>query len=61
MALSYERPQEVIDWYYKDNKRLADVQQMVLEDQAVEWLTTQAKVTEKRMSFNEVMGNNQQD
>ncbi|WP_026223690.1 trigger factor [Methylosarcina fibrata] len=59
MSRNYERPQDVIDWYYRDENRLSDVQQMVLEDQAVEWLTSQAKVTNRPMSFNDVMQNQQ--
>jgi trigger factor len=59
MSRNYERPQDVIDWYYRDEKRLSDVQQMVLEDQSVEWLTSQAKITDRPMSFNDVMQNQQ--
>ncbi|MGZ8143780.1 MAG: trigger factor [Methylosarcina sp.] len=59
MSRNYERPQDVIDWYYRDEKRLNDVQQMVLEDQAVEWLISQGKVTDYPMSFSDVMQNQQ--
>lgn len=58
MSKSYERPQDVIDWYYADEKRLNDVQQMVLEDQAVDWLLAQAKVTDQSMNFSDVMDKN---
>jgi trigger factor len=59
MSRNYERPQDVIEWYYRDEKRLNDVQQMVLEDQAVEWLISQAQVTDRPTSFNDVMQNQQ--
>ncbi|NOS89904.1 MAG: trigger factor [Methylococcaceae bacterium] len=59
MAKSYERPYDVIDWYYADAKRLNDVQQMVLEDQVVEWLVSQAKVTEETLSFSDAMDRQQ--
>jgi trigger factor len=57
MAKSYERPEDVITWYYSDEKRLQDVQQMVLEDQAIEWLAAQAKVSEAALGFSDVMDN----
>jgi trigger factor len=55
MAKSYETPEDVVNWYYSDKSRLNDVQQMVLENQTVEWLVAQAKVSEETLPFNEVM------
>ncbi|MEQ1528993.1 MAG: trigger factor, partial [Methylococcales bacterium] len=55
MSKSYERPEDVVEWYYSDAKRLSDVQQMVLEDQTVDWLLTQAKVSDVAMKFSDVM------
>ncbi|NOT12776.1 MAG: trigger factor [Methylococcaceae bacterium] len=55
MAKSYERPEDVVNWYYADPKRLNDVQQMVLEDQTIEWLVSQSKVSESAISFGDVM------
>lgn len=55
MAKSYETPEEVVNWYYADNTRLHDVQQMVLENQAVDWLVAQAKVSEETLPFSDVM------
>ncbi|MGR8979797.1 MAG: trigger factor [Gammaproteobacteria bacterium] len=59
MAKNYERPQDVISWYYSDEKRLYDVQQMVLEDQAVDWLVDRSKVTDQALSFSEAMDTQQ--
>ena len=59
MATSYERPEDVINWYYSDESRLNDVQQMVLEDQAIDWLTAQAKVSEETVNFSDVMDKQQ--
>ncbi|MFZ2313946.1 MAG: trigger factor [Methylobacter sp.] len=56
MAKSYERPEDVINWYYSDESRLNDVQQMVLEDQTIEWLVARAKVSDETINFNDVMG-----
>ncbi|MDD1610722.1 MAG: trigger factor [Methylococcaceae bacterium] len=60
LAKSYEHPEDVVAWYYADEKRLHDVQQMVLEDQVVEWLVAQAKVTDETVSFSDVMDRQQQ-
>lgn len=54
-AATYEDPQEVINYYYSNDKQLQDVQSMVLEDTVVEHLLAQATVTEKPSSYEEVM------
>jgi trigger factor len=60
MAKSYERPDDVISWYYSDESRLNEVQQMVLENQVVDWLVAQAKVSDEAVNFNDVMDKQQQ-
>ncbi len=55
LAKSYEKPEDVVNWYYADKARLSDVQQMVLEDQAVAWVVERAKVTDQSVSFEDVM------
>ncbi|MDD5460715.1 MAG: trigger factor [Methylococcales bacterium] len=60
MARSYEHPEDVVAWYYADEKRLNDVQQMVLEDQTIEWLVAQARVSDKTISFSDAMDKQQQ-
>jgi len=55
LAESYEKPEEVVSWYYGDEQRLAEVEQMVLEDAAVDWVLTKAKVAEETLSFSSVM------
>ena len=59
MARNYERPEDVVVWYYSDESRLRDVQQMVLEDQSIEWLVTQAKVSDQTVNFSDVMDKQQ--
>jgi trigger factor len=59
MAKSYERPEDVVNWYYSDESRLSDVQQMVLEDQVIEWLVGQAKVSDETVNFSDVMDKQQ--
>ncbi len=55
MAKSYERPEDVVNWYYSDESRLNDVRQMVLENQTIDWLVAQAKVTDEAISFSDAM------
>jgi trigger factor len=58
MAKSYEQPEAYVSWYFSDKTRLQGVQQMVLEDQTVEWLVSQAKISHETMSFNAIMDSN---
>ena len=54
MAKSYDNPEHVVNWYYEDKKRLAEVEQMVLEEQAVDRILDQVSVTETNLSFDEL-------
>jgi len=56
LAKSYERPDDVVNWYYSDDNRLADVQQLVLEEQTVDWLLSKLSLTEEEFAFNDVLG-----
>ncbi|MFA6901520.1 MAG: trigger factor [Gallionellaceae bacterium] len=56
-AQSYENPEEIVRWYAADASRLRDVENLVLEDNVVSWLMDHAKVTDKPVEFNELMGN----
>jgi trigger factor len=55
MAKSYERPGDVIEWYYSDESRLNDVRQMVLENQTIDWLVARAKVSDEAITFTDAM------
>lgn len=55
LAGSYETPQEVVDWYFADETRLAPVRNVVLEEQVVEWVLGQVNVEEKQLSFDELV------
>ena len=54
---SYEDPQQVIDYYTKNKDARTSLEGMVLEDQVVDHILDKAKVTEKTVSFEEMMGN----
>ena len=56
LAASYERPQDVVRWYYGDNQRLAEVEAVVIESNVSEFVLSKAKVTDKAISFEELMG-----
>jgi trigger factor len=55
-AQSYEDPQQVVKYYYADRRRLAEVEALVLEENVVNYVLGKAKVTEKSVSFDELMG-----
>lgn len=55
-AESYEHPQEVIDWYYSDRKNLQGANSLAIEQNVVDYILSKAKVTDKTISFDEVMG-----
>ena len=57
-ADSYEDPQEVIDWYYAEPSRLSGPTNLADEANVVAFVLSKAKVTEKALSFEEVMGAN---
>jgi trigger factor len=55
LAASYEKPQEVVRWYLGDNRRMAEVEAVVVENNVTEFVLGKAKVTEKPVSFDELM------
>jgi trigger factor len=58
LAASYEKPADVLRWYFGDNNRLAEVEAIVLENNVTEFVMGKAKVTEKQLSFDELMAQN---
>ena len=59
LAASYEKPAEVVRWYYSDNRRLADVESIVIENNVTEYVLGKAKVVDKAVSFDDLMGQEQ--
>jgi len=55
IAQTYEEPQEVVQMYYNDQRMLQSVENSVLENQVVDWVVNNAKVTDKAMSFHEAI------
>lgn len=56
-AQSYERPEEVVKWFYSSPERLREIEGMVLEENVVAWVLGKAKVEDDALSFDELMGN----
>lgn len=56
-AQSYERPEEVVKWFYSSPDRLRDIEGMVLEENVVTWVLANAQVEDESVSFDELMGN----
>ena len=55
LSASYEKPAEVVRWYYGDNKRMADVEAIVIENNVTEFVLARAKLTDKTIEFDELM------
>jgi trigger factor len=55
-AESYERPGEVVKWFYAEPERLRDIESGVLEDNVVAWALGIARVTDRKVDFDELMG-----
>ncbi len=55
IASSYENPQEVVSWYLSDQERLNDIKQLVLENQAIDWIVAHADVSDETSSFQAIM------
>jgi trigger factor len=56
LSASYEKPTEVQRWYYSDNRRMAEVEGIVIEQNVTNYVFSLVKVNEKAISFDELMG-----
>jgi trigger factor len=55
-AQSYESPAEVVKWFYMQPQRLSEMEGVALEANVVKWVLSKAKVVEKQVPFDELMG-----
>jgi trigger factor len=55
LSLSYEDSEEVVRWYYADKARLREIENVVMEDQIVDFILEKAQTTEERIGFHELM------
>jgi trigger factor len=55
-AQSYESPAEVVKWFYMQPQRLSEMEALALDTNVVKWVLTKAKVLDKQVTFDELMG-----
>ena len=55
LSASYEKPEEVVQYYYNNRDALAGVQSYVMEDIVTEWVLEQARVSEESSTFDGIM------
>jgi len=58
LAASYEKPADVVRWYYGDNRRMAEVEAVVIENNVTEFVPSKAKETDKAATCDGLMGQN---
>lgn len=56
LAASYEKPEELVRFYYADQRRMAEVEGIVLENNVADYVFAHARPVEKKLSFDELMG-----
>ncbi|WP_230661721.1 trigger factor [Psychrobacter sp. I-STPA10] len=59
-AENYEDPEEVIEYYTNDKQQRANIESVVLEDQVVDYILEQANVTDKDVSYQDLLAAQQQ-
>ena len=60
MAENYEDPKEVVEYYTNNAQERANIEAVVLEDQVVDYILSQGKVTDKEVSYQDLLASQQQ-
>ena len=55
IANTYEEPAEIMQMYYGNQQLIQQVENAVLDEQVVDWVLENAKVTSQKMTFQEVL------
>jgi trigger factor len=55
-SASYEHPAEVVKWFYMQPQRLSEMESLALEGNVVSWVLSKAKVEDKVIPFDDLMG-----
>lgn len=55
MSTSYEDPTEVIEYFKNDQQQRSQIEAVILEDQVVDYILDAAKVTEKEISYEDLL------
>jgi len=58
-AVGYEDTSEVINWYYSDKTRLAEVEALALEEEVINWILGKAQVNETELAFDALINKGQ--
>ena len=56
LAASYEKPADVVRWYQNDNRRMAEVEAVVIENNVCDFVLSKAQTSVKAIDFDELMG-----
>jgi trigger factor len=55
LAQEYEKPAELVQWYYANPERLAEVERLVIEERVIEELLAGAEVVEQAVPLQELL------
>jgi trigger factor len=55
MASTYQEPEEVIKYYYSNEQQLSQIQNMVLEEQLVDFVLESATVSDRTVSYDDAV------
>ena len=55
LASSYDDTDKIVDWYFSDQNRLAEIRAMLLEERAIDLLASKVGVTEKEISYKDAV------
>ena len=55
-AQTYEQPEAVVRWHYEKPERLNEYESLAVERNVVHWVLGQARVVDKPMAFDDLMG-----
>ena len=55
LASTYESPDDVINWYYGNKEQLSVIESQVVEDEIFDFILAEAKVTEKKMGYQDAI------
>jgi len=56
-AQSFDEPEDVVRWFYANSAQLQEVENLVMEENIVDWTMGQAKTADRTIPFNELMEN----
>jgi len=55
MGSTYGDPDQFVRWYFEDKSRLAQIESVIVEEQAIDALLEEANITDQTVSFEEFM------